>query len=358
PAQDAQRRFQLVFRRFIGVFARQEHPLALFLDDLQWLDAATLDLLEDLLTRSELQHLMLIGAYRDNEVDAAHPLIRKLEAIRSAGGKVNEITLGPLAPEHLGQLLADALRCEPDRSAPLAQLVQEKTGGNPFFTIQFISSLAEGRMLAFDHDAAGWSWDLERIHAKGFTDNVVDLMIMKLTRLPAQTQTALQQLACVGNRAEITTLSIVLEMSQDQVHAALRESVRQGSVEQLDGSYKFIHDRVHEAAYLMITEAARAEAHLRIGRLLAAHTPATSREEMIFDIVNQLNRGVALIAPREEREHLAELNLIAGKRAKASTAYASALKYLIAGAALASDDGWKRRRDLEFSRELERAACA
>src|SRR5262249_26505604 len=141
PSQDAQRRFQLVFRRFISVFARREHPLALFLDDLQWLDAATLDLLEDLLTRSELQHLMLIGAYRDNEVDVAHPLMRKLEAIKSAGGTVNEITLGPLTQEHLAQLLADALRCEPDRSVPLAQLVHEKTGGNPLFAIQFIASL-------------------------------------------------------------------------------------------------------------------------------------------------------------------------------------------------------------------------
>ncbi|MBV8578030.1 MAG: AAA family ATPase, partial [Acetobacteraceae bacterium] len=194
PPQDTQRRFQLVFRRFIGVFARPEHPLALFLDDLQWLDAATLDLLEDLLTRSDLQHLILIGAYRDNEVTAAHPLMRKLDAIKSAGGKVGEITLPPLAREHLTQMIADALRCEPERAAPLAQLVHEKTGGNPFFAIQFISSLAEEGMLTFDHDAARWSWDLERIHAKGYTDNVVDLMAGKFARLPAETQQALQQL--------------------------------------------------------------------------------------------------------------------------------------------------------------------
>src|SRR5262249_40663162 len=236
PARDAQRRFQLVFRRFIGVFARPEHPLALFLDDLQWLDAATLDLLEDLLTRSELQHLLLIGAYRDNEVDGAHPLMRKLEAIKSAGGTVKEITLRPLAQEHLEQLLVDALRCEPERSAPLARLVQEKTGGNPFFTIQFIASLAEETLLAFDHEAARWSWNLDRIHAKGFTDNVVDLIIRRLTRLSAHAQTALQQLACLGNVAEITTLSTVLDTSQEQVHAALWESLRQGLVEQLAGS--------------------------------------------------------------------------------------------------------------------------
>src|SRR5262245_43175104 len=171
PPQDAQRRFQLVFRQFIGVFARSEHPLALFLDDLQWLDAATLDLLQDLLSRSDLRNLFLIGAYRDNEVSAAHPLMRKLEAIKSAGGRVEEIALGPLVMEHVGQLIADALRCGSE-SAPLARLVHQKTGGNPFFAIQFISSLSDEGMLTFDQDSARWSWDVERIHAKSYTDNV------------------------------------------------------------------------------------------------------------------------------------------------------------------------------------------
>src|SRR5262249_5319923 len=157
---------QLVLRRFIGVFARPEHPLALFLDDLQWLDAATLDLLEDLLTRSDLQHLMLIGAYPDNEVTAPHPLMRQLDALKAGGGKIAEITLAPLARAHLGQFIADALRCGSERAAPLAQLVHDKTGGNPFFAMQFISALAAEDMLTFDHDAAGWSWDLDRMHAK------------------------------------------------------------------------------------------------------------------------------------------------------------------------------------------------
>src|SRR5438552_2625895 len=153
PPQDARRRFQVVFRRFIGVFARREHPLALFLDDLQWLDAATLDLLEDLLTPAGVQHLMLIGAYRDNEVTAAHPLMRKLEAIRSAGANVQEITLAPLAAEDVRQLVADALHCEPEDADQLARLVHETTAGNPFFTNQFVSSLADEGMLVFDHAA-------------------------------------------------------------------------------------------------------------------------------------------------------------------------------------------------------------
>ena len=357
PSQDAQRRFQLILRRFIGVFARAEHPLALFVDDLQWLDAATLDLLEDLLTNSDLKHLMLIGAYRDNEVTAAHPLMRKLQAIKTGGRKVEEVTLGPLAREHLEQLITDSLRCEPERGAALGQLVHEKTGGNPFFAIHFIHSLAEQRMLAFDQDAARWLWDLDRIRGQGYTDNVVELMVGRINRLPIETQKALQYLACLGNIAEITLLSIALESSEEQVHACLWAAVRLELVVRLEGTYRFIHDRVQEAAYSLIPVELRAPAHLRIGKLLAAQIAAEKREEAAFEIVNQLNRGSALITSQDERDQLAELNLIAGKRAKGSTAYVSALKYLIAGAALLDDDCWERRHELAFALELHRAEC-
>jgi PAS domain S-box-containing protein len=357
PPQDAQRRFQLVLRRFIGVFAQPEHPLALFLDDLQWLDAATLDLLEDLLTRSDLQHLMLIGAYRDNEVGAAHPLRRKLETIKAAGGKVAEITLGPLTRAHVGQLIADALRCEPARSAPLAALVHEKTGGNPFFAIQFISSLAEEGMLTFDHDAASWFWDLARIHAKSYTDNVVDLMVGKLSRLSVGTQMALQQLACLGNGAEIAMLSIVCGTSEEQLQQVLWEASRGELIECPADAYRFTHDRVQEAAYSLIPEGLRGEAHVRIGRLLAAHIPLEKREEAIFEIVNQYNRGAALIVSTDEREHVSRLNLLAGKRAKSATAFVSALSYLGAAAALLGEDWWEWRPDLMFDLEWHRAEC-
>ncbi len=357
PPKDAQRRFQLVFRRFIGVFARPDHPLALFLDDLQWLDAATLDLIEDLLTQADVQHLLLIGAYRDNEVDAAHSLRRKLDAIKNAGGKIAEITLAPLAQEHLGQLIADALRCEPRHAARLTQLVHEKTAGNPFFVIQFLHALAEERLLAFDHGVSRWTWDLERIRDKSYTDNVVDLMVGKLTRLPAETQRALQVLACLGNVAEIPMLAIVLGTSAQQVQSVLWEALRQDLVERLDGAYRFIHDRVQEAAYSLIPKALRAEVHLRIGRLLVSHTPPEKREEAIFEIVGQLNRGAALITSPDERVQLAELNLIAGKRAKESTAYASALTYLNTGAALLAEDRSERRHELIFALDLSRAEC-
>jgi len=357
PPQQAKARFQLVFRRFISVFARREHPLALFLDDLQWLDAATLDLVESLLTQPDVRYLLLIGAYRDNEVDPAHPLMRKLEAIRQGGAKTRLVILAPLGREDLNRLIVDSLYCDSGRAAPLAQLIHEKTSGNPFFAIQFISTLVDEALLTFDHADARWQWDLSRIDAKGYTDNVVDLMAGKLNRLPVETQETLQQLACLGNSAEITFLSMVQETSEDKIHADLWEARRAELVVRSETSYKFVHDRVQEAAYSLLPAERRAETHLRLGRLLATHIPPDKREEAIFEVVAQFDRGVELIASRDEREQLAELNLVAGRRAKASAAYASALKYLISGATLLADDCWERRHDLVFQLELQRAEC-
>ena len=357
PQQDAQRRFHLVFRRFLNVFARPEHPLALFLDDLQWLDAATLDLMEDLLTQSDVTHLLLIGAYRDNEVDATHPLVRTLDAMRKAGGLLHDIELAPLTRADLDQLIADSLRCSQEHAGPLAELVHEKTTGNPFFAIQFLSALFEEGLLTFDHVDKRWSWDLTLIRAKGYTDNVVDLMVRKLARLSPETQDALKQLACLGNSAEFTMLRVVYQDALERLHAQLAEAIEAGLVLGSKDSYRFLHDRVQEAAYSLIPEDGRSQAHLRIGRLLTAHTSPDERAERIFEVVNQLNRGSALITSQDEKEQLAEFNLIAGKRAKASTAYVSALHYLVAGTALLAHDCWDHRPDLMFALEFHRAEC-
>ena len=357
PPRDAQARFHLVLRRFINVFARPEHPLALFLDDLQWLDAATLDWLEELLSRTDLQHLLLIGAYRDNEVHSTHPLLRKLEAMRRAGSVVHDIVLAPLGREDLGQLLADSLRCEPKHAAALAQLIHDKTAGNPFFAIQFIATLADEGVLSWDYPAARWSWDLQQIHAKGYADNVVELMVGKLSRLPSETQSALQQLACLGNSTELTMLQMVHQGTDQQLHEHLWEAVRAGLVFRSDTAYRFLHDRVQEAAYSLIPKELRAQAHLRIGRLLVEHTPPARRDEAIFEIVNQLNRGLHLLTSVEEREWLAGLDLVAARRAKLSTAYTSALKYLGAARSLVTEATWERNYDLVFSVECLTAEC-
>jgi PAS domain S-box-containing protein len=357
PPQDAQNRFQMVFRRFLGVFARPEHPLALFLDDLQWLDTATLDLLEQLITHSEVNHLLLVGAYRDNEVSPSHPLMRTLDAIRRAGARIQEIVLVPLALGDVVRLVVDSLHCNRDSAHPLAQLVHEKTGGNPFFAIQFLTGLAEEGLIAFDANAAAWISDLARIRAKGYTDNVVEFMVAKLKRLSGRTQQALKNLACLGNVAEIATLTLVRGVSEEWIHTALWEAARAGLILRLDSSYAFIHDRVQEAAYSLIPEDERAAAHLRIGRVLASRVSPEELEESIFEIVNQLDRGAKLIQLQEERDRVAELNLIAAKRAKTSTAYASALSYLAAGRALLAEDSWEQQYEITFSIEYHSAEC-
>jgi PAS domain S-box-containing protein len=358
PAADARRRFHSLLRCFIGVFARPEHPLALFLDDLQWLDAATLDLLEDLLTQESVPHLLLIGAYRDNEVDASHPLMRRLTSIKTAGkSSVEEITLGPLNAQHVSRLIADALHCGTDQVRDLAQLILQKTDGNPFFINQFLSTLTDEGLIAFDSVHARWSWDLKRIRAKGYTDNVADLMIGKLVRLPAGTQQALQQLACLGNIATTAKLAVVHDTTEQELHARLLEARRQELVDFLESSYRFVHDRVHEAAYALIPTERRAAMHLRIARILVAHATPGKLDEVIFEIVNQFNRASSLVTAPEERAQLAEFNLLAAKRAEGSSAYISALNYLTTGVALLTEDSWERRHELRFELELVRAHC-
>ncbi|WP_437539212.1 ATP-binding sensor histidine kinase [Sorangium sp. So ce726] len=357
PPIEAQHRFRVVFRRFIGVFAGKGHPLALFLDDLQWADSASLGLLCDLVTHPETRHLLVIGAYRANEVTPSHPLMLAIDQVRHDGALVSDIVLGSLSREHLGALVSDALHCSREDAAPLALLIHEKTGGNPFFAIQFLTALHEERLIEFDEGAEAFRWRVEKIREKGFTDNVVDLMVGKLVRLPPRTQEALKQLACLGNTAEVALLTMVRGGVEEDVHADLRDAAHEGLAFRLDGTYKFLHDRVQEAAYSLIPEGERAAVHLEIGRLLAKRTAPEELEEKIFEIVNQLNRGAALITSREERERAAELNLIAGKRAKGSAAFASALTYLAFGSAFLDEDRWERRYDLAFALELHRAEC-
>jgi PAS domain S-box-containing protein len=353
--QDAQRVFEQVLRRFIGVFARPEHPLALFLDDLQWLDAATLDLLHHLLVQDEVRCLFLVGAYRDNEVGPEHPLARRLEAIRQAGAPVNEIVLGPLALSDVTTLLADTLH--DDHVSPLAELVHTKTAGNPFFAIQFLTALADDGLISFERSAGRWVWDVAVIAARHFTDNVVALMIAKIERLPAECREALQVMACLGNTASAESLATALSVDAPALHVAIAPALDAGLVAKHGGAYGFLHDRVQEAAYASIAEAERASVHLRVGRRLLAHAAPDRLDEQAFEIVGQLNRGSQLVNERAELDTIAELNLRAGRRAKAATAYATAIPFLRTGAAALGDDGWQRLRALAFALEFEWGEC-
>jgi predicted ATPase len=274
--QEAQARFQMVFRRFLAALARPEHPLALFLDDLQWVDKATLELLEGLVLESEIQHILLIGAYRDNEVGPSHPLARMLAKIRSREANVRDVVLRPLALHEVVKLVADSLSCATDSAEPLAKLVYEKTGGNPFFTIQFFTSLAEEGVLRFDPARSAWNWDMSRIRTKEYTDNLGEFMAGKLQRLSTRSQEALGEFACLANTAELASLTRIRGETEDELHASLEEAVRAGLVVRQENSYSFLHDRVQEAAYALIPKRDRAAVHLKIGRSLVSQTTTSA----------------------------------------------------------------------------------
>jgi len=354
---ETQARFQAVFQRFIGVFAQAEHPLVVFIDDLQWLDPATLMLIEQLTTNPQTQHLLLIGAYRANEVGPTHPLQQTLQRIRQRTAKTHDIVLGPLSVSDTHRLVADALRSEPAQVHPLAELVHRKSDGNPFFAGQYLTNLSEEGLLRFDADSKAWTWELQEIGIKTFTDDLVDLMARRLQRLPPVAQEALKLLACLGSHADFATLSTLHGGSDQGMHASFRAAVRSGAVLSQKEGYKFLHDRVQEAAYALIPVESRAAHHLRIGRLLLDGTAQDKLAEKIFDIVNQMNSAAPLVLEGAETQRVARLNLLAGQKAKAATAYASACSYLAAGMARIGEEDWQSCYDLAVGLRLERAEC-
>ena len=369
---EAQNRFNRVFQQFLGAFVRPEHPLVLFLDDLQWADAATLTLLPLFLTDREISGLLVIGAFRDNEVTPTHPLMHSIRTMRERGAVVSQLTLQPLELSNLVALIADTIGGATEPIEKLADLVIEKTGGNPFFVSQFLKSLHQDGQIAFDRDSGKWRVNLEAIRRLGITENVGDLMARRILRLGEPTRRALRLAACVGNRFDLATLATVSEADAAVTAGDLWPAVEQGLVLADEQSYgfapdladgrpadqrrfHFLHDRVQQAAYALIPEAARRQVHLTVGRLLLGRAADRSQPEAIFDIVHQLNYGADLMADPVERLRLAELNLAAGRRAKGSAAFPSAMGYFAAGTALLPVDAWERHHELAFALHLERA---
>ncbi|MFL5350954.1 MAG: AAA family ATPase [Hyalangium sp.] len=365
-SQEAQHRFTLVFQRFVMALVSGQHPLVLFLDDLQWADLPSLQLLQALLLEPRIQHLLIVGAYRESDVSSAHPLRLLLEALAKEGVPLTPLTLAPLEFEHVVQLVSDTFRCDPGRSAPLARLLWERSGGNPFFIGQLLRALYEDRLIDFDPDAAQWAWDVEVIRARGLTESVIELMTRKLQKLPEATQRVLELAACMGNRFPLASLAIVHERLPAEVAARLYPAIEEGLilpmddrwrlVEQggaADATYRFLHDRVQQAAYSLIPEGTRAQLHLKIARMLLASLTPEQLEERLIDVVHQLNLGSSLVTGEEERYEVARLNLLAGRKAKASAAFEPALRYFSTGLWLLPEDAWSQRYPLCLELHLE-----
>lgn len=394
-ATETQDRFNLFFARFVHIFSQKEHPLTIFLDDLQWADLPSLNLIEKLITNVDSQYLLIIGAYRDNEVSPTHSLMQTLEQIKKAEVTVNQIMLQPLGISDVKQLMVDTLNCSREDVQPLAELVTKKTAGNSFFITQLLQTLYKERLLVLnvpqfpihqrENNQGFWQWNIEQIQQIGITDNVVDLMVRKIEKLDQNTQNILKLAACIGNKFNLEILSIVNRKSLTLTSQELQPVLQEGLIiplsndyklpwlwneEEISGDtseissdfiaktptsipYKFLHDRVQQAAYSLILEAEKKSIHLQIGRLLRNNTPTDELEENIFSIVHQLNEGLELITEPLEKNELAKLNLQAAKKSKASTAYEPALKYLEMGLSLLGSNSWNEQYKLTWELHIE-----
>jgi predicted ATPase len=358
----SQQRFNLAFQKFIEVFTTAEHPLVIFLDDLQWADAASLQLMKLLMTGKG--YLLLLGAYRDNEVSSDHQLILTIEQLQQAAVIVQTISLVPLNLADTNQLIADTLHCSIERSESLAELVDRKTQGNPFFATQFLKSLHADDQIRFNRRGY-WECDLAQIQSLSVTDNVVELMADQLQRLPVAAQQIFKLAACIGNQFDLETLVIVSERSRLIITDALWEGLQSGlilptsqvykffqsdtsqefaSEKPVNSTYQFLHDRVQQAAYSLIPDRQKQQTHLEIGRLLLANTSNEQRQEKLFEIVNHFNLAVELVQKPSEREMLTRLNLKAAQKAKAATAYSAAYNYAQVGIKLLSS--WSEQYNL------------
>ena len=391
PEVEAEQRFNRVFQSFLRIFKGRGQPLVVFLDDLQWVDPASLKLISAVVADLENQELFLIGAYRDNEVGSTHPLTLALEKIEKAGTSIRRIHLSPLTLENVTELVSDTLRLEGEDPQALAELLVQKTGGNPFFLIQFLRSLHAEQLMVFDWERRRWQWDLKEIRTRDRTENVIDLMVRSLRRLSPGAQEILGVAACVGNQFNLQILERVAERGERVVVDELWPAIQQGFVTPLGGSYRiaigdegagesveavdpetsegpagetevvacrFLHDRIHAAAYSLNDEEQRRRIHFEVGHYLLSGGDAQGDPgEQIFEVVHHLNEARQMIPDAPGRRRLAELNLKAGRRAYSSTAFGLARDLLSVGLEVLGPEGWAEHYELMFDLQLLQARC-
>jgi len=365
----AQNRFNLLFQKFFRVFTTQEHPLVLFIDDLQWADLASLSLMQLLLGDAETKYLLFLGAYRDNEVSPVHPFMLTLGELQKLAVRINRINLMPLSRKSIGHLVADTLNCSTELAIPLTELVMTTAKGNPFFSTRLLRSLYEEGLIRFDHQERCWLWDRTATLALTLTEDVVEFMAQQLQKLPRSTQDVLKLAACIGAEFDLATLAIVSQKSEVEVSVALWEALQEELIlplnqvyrffqdgtetltmpQSVDVPYQFLHDRVQQAAYSLIPDDQKQAVHLKIGQLLFEYGSQEEKTYKIFEVVNHLNIGSQLITDPAAIIQLGELNFTAGQQAKLSTAYTSSVSYFQKAINLLTINVWQNDYALALS---------
>jgi diguanylate cyclase (GGDEF)-like protein len=378
---EAQYRFQKVFKELLKAFAQNEHPVVIFLDDLQWCDIATFDLLKNIFASSDLHYVMFIGAYRDNEITVGHPLMQVIEEIKSTysgfGKSFEQIYLKPLEQNVVNLMIADTFQTSPQSTEPLTQLIYKKTQGNPFFTNQVLNTLCQIGAFRFNPEKGKWEWDLDQVLSVDISDNVVDFMVKSLEQLPPATINILKTASCFGNQFDLKTMSRVCEQSeislgrelwialQKEIIYSLNENYRYVNVQSMDNYSKtldiafcFSHDRIRQAAYSLIPQSQKAELHLKIGRELLKEFKKTNQTESIFEFTNHLNTGKHLIKDDKERNELSDLNIAAGNKAKKTTAFAVAADYFASASLLLTENEWNKTPDKYIKLSIDHATVS
>ncbi len=354
-ATEAQNRFNYVFLEFIKTIATSEHSLTVFIDDLQWIDTVSFNLMQNLMTDTGVSNILLIGAYRDNEVDSLHPLSLAIETLRKEKIRITELKMSELSEYAANELIADILHRKHSEAVHLTHLLYSKTGGNPLFLLQTLKMLVEKQVVFFNVNSRSWDWDTSAIERLKITDNVVVLMVDKIRQLDSSAQYLLQLAACIGFKFSISNLSIIVKQSEDAALQGLQPALREGLIVAYDGQYQFVHDRIQQAAYSLIPEDELPAQHLQIGRLLSENMSEDKLTESIFEIVGHLNRGSVLISDPQERIKLAKYNLAAGRRAKAAAAFSLSVNYFEICKKLLPSNVWETNYNLISDLILDQA---
>ncbi len=337
--EESQNRFNYLFKKFINVFAVQEHPVVLFLDDVQWIDLASLNLIRSIVLDESVKNFFLIMAYRDNEIDASHPINPVMHEIKDNGVTINIIALAPLKEEDVNTFLLNFLSNNVESTMELSSLIYSKTAGNPFFIIQFLKRLFEDKLITFSPEK-GWIWNIEKVKELPITDNVVDMLSQSINKMPAENIELLTICACIGNRFELEDIIAITGETAEAILKVMNSLIEFGFIGLFKNIYRFYHDRIQEAAYSLLDEEERSKLHYKIGKNSLSKTAKENIQDKIFYIVYHLNKSVHLIQTVEERIQLAELNLIAGEKAKNSSAFDSSLIYFKQAAELLPENAW------------------